>query len=115
MSRSRITHGRVALRKGAKEDEALTVAAQPDLAGPGCPDLADLHQVEDNLARDVAADPVDVEVPAARHPTAVAASVKNNILILVLIIIHDAKKQRKARDLQMMIEGGGYHMSMSLM
>ena len=30
--------------------------------------LTDLHEQEDDLARDVAADAVDVDVPAPRHP-----------------------------------------------
>jgi hypothetical protein len=38
------------------------VARQPDLAHAGHAGLADLHQEEDDLARDVARDAVDVHV-----------------------------------------------------
>ena len=41
----------------------LAVARQPDLAHAGHAGLADLHQEEDDLARDVARDAVDVHVP----------------------------------------------------
>jgi hypothetical protein len=52
------------------------VAAEPYLARPSHACLAHLHQVKHDLARDVTADAVDVQVTAASDPAHQTTSVK---------------------------------------